>query len=92
VPCLVNQGVGDVVEIVEADRTGIVLRDLDEQSIRTAAAQLIALSGEEGIAARCVASAHRRFSLIDGVTEYRAIYARLAGAVGATPVEAASNG
>ena len=82
VPCLVNQGVGDVVEIVEADRTGVVLRDFAPGSIRTAAEQLVALAREPDIAARCVESAHRRFSLLDGVKAYRAIYARLGGGAG----------
>jgi glycosyltransferase involved in cell wall biosynthesis len=79
VPCLVNAGVGDVVEIVEADRTGVVLRDLDAASVREAAERLVALAREPDITARCVEAAHRRFSLTDGVSSYRAIYARLTG-------------
>jgi glycosyltransferase involved in cell wall biosynthesis len=78
VPCLVNPGIGDVVEIVEADGTGIVLADLSSEAIDDAAARLVALASEEGIAARCVAAAHRRFSLLDGVARYRALYQRLA--------------
>jgi glycosyltransferase involved in cell wall biosynthesis len=77
VPALVNPGIGDVVEIVEADRTGIVLAALDDQSIAKAAASLVALAREPGIAERCVAAAHRRFSLLDGVERYRALYAKL---------------
>jgi glycosyltransferase involved in cell wall biosynthesis len=79
IPCLVNPGVGDVVDIVEADRTGIVLRAADDGSIREAAAGLVALAREDGIAERCVAAAHRRFALTDGVNAYRGIYGRLLG-------------
>jgi glycosyltransferase involved in cell wall biosynthesis len=82
VPCLVNPGIGDVVEIVEADRTGIVLRDASEAGIEQAAAALVAMAREEGIAERCVAAAHRRFSLVDGVARYREIWERLTGGDG----------
>ena len=57
VPALVNPGIGDVVEIVEADRTGIVLHGLDDGSTDEAAAALVALAREPGIAERCVAAA-----------------------------------
>jgi glycosyltransferase involved in cell wall biosynthesis len=77
VPCLVNPGIGDVVDIVEADRTGIVLHDTSQAGIEAAAAALVALAREPGISERCVAAAHRRFSLVDGVARYRALYQRL---------------
>jgi glycosyltransferase involved in cell wall biosynthesis len=80
VPCIVNEGVGDVVEIVEGNRVGVVLHDFTETGRHEAAAALIRLSRELGIRERCVATARALFSLEDGVEAYRRIYDGLTGA------------
>ncbi len=89
VPCLVNEGVGDVAEIVESERVGVVLRGFSPADKADAIDRLLALSRESGIKERCVAAARRRFSLEDGVSAYREIYDRLASR-GAPTVQAAA--
>lgn len=84
VPCLVNEGVGDVAEIVESERVGVVLRGFSPAEMGDAMDRLLALSCESGIKERCVAAARRRFSLDDGVSAYREIYERLVSAEAAT--------
>jgi glycosyltransferase involved in cell wall biosynthesis len=79
VPCVVNRGVGDVVEIVTQDRVGVVLEGFTDRDRAAAADSLIALSREPDIRQRCVESARRRFSLEDGVAVYDAIYRSLSG-------------
>jgi len=83
VPCLVNAGIGDV-DVVEAERVGVMLDGFTDEARRTAAARLLALVGEPGIRERCVAAARRLFSLEDGVSRYAGLYRRLCG-VGAAP-------
>jgi glycosyltransferase involved in cell wall biosynthesis len=79
VPCLVNAGIGDVVEIVSADRVGAVTQDFSEPELQGAVDRLLAIAAEPGIRARCAEAARRRFSVEDGVAAYRAIYERLLG-------------
>jgi glycosyltransferase involved in cell wall biosynthesis len=77
VPCLSNAGIGDVEDIIEGTRVGVVLRDFSDAAIRAGVVGLIALAKEEGIHERCIAAAHRYFSLDEGVAGYRAIYRSL---------------
>lgn len=78
IPCLSNTGIGDVEEIVEGSRVGIVLRNFTQSEMRDGVSRLIALSREEDIHERCVAAARAFFSLGDGVAAYRGIYRQLA--------------
>jgi glycosyltransferase involved in cell wall biosynthesis len=79
VPCLVNAGIGDAAEIVEADGVGAVAEDFSEEKLRPAVDRLLALADDPDVPARCVAAARRRFSVIDGVAAYRGIYRSLLG-------------
>jgi glycosyltransferase involved in cell wall biosynthesis len=85
VPCLVNPGVGDVVEIVEQDRVGAVARDFSDQGLGAAIDRLLALADDPDTPARCAASARRRFSVDDGAEAYAAIYRGLLGQDGGEP-------
>ncbi len=77
IPCVVNDRVGDMAEIIEQSRSGVVLRDFDASSIDTAAEALIALANDPGIRERCVHTARTHFALDRGVAKYAAIYRRL---------------
>ena len=77
IPCIANSGVGDVTEILEGSKVGVVLRDFSAAERRRAVAELLALCQEPGIAERCMSAAKRYFSLESGVAGYREIYSGL---------------
>jgi glycosyltransferase involved in cell wall biosynthesis len=78
-PVVCNAGVGDVDEVIEGDRVGVVLRDFDDESFRRALRGVEALRAEGGLAERARASAERRFDIERvGGAKYRRLYARLA--------------
>ena len=79
VPCVGNAQVGDMEEIIEGERVGVVLRDFSAAAHAAAADRLLALLDEPGTRQRCVATARRLFSLDVGVEAYRQIYDSLAG-------------
>lgn len=77
VPCLGNAGVGDVAEILEQRRVGVVMREFAQSDIERAAEQALRVCEEDGLSARCVATARDLFSLEHGVASYRRIYESL---------------
>lgn len=83
VPCLANSGVGDVEEDFRETGTGITLLVEENGKLITdeldhAVDRLLGLAASKGIAQRCREAAMARFSLDAGITEYDAIYRRLA--------------
>lgn len=77
VPCLANAGVGNVKEILENDRVGVVLHEFNQQSMEKAVEQLLELAGDPEIQTRCISVAQRHFSLESGVRAYDRIYREL---------------
>lgn len=77
-PVIVNPGVGDVVELVEHHRVGVVLRGDDAAAIADAADQVRALMTEGDLASRCRAVARRFFDVSVGSRQYAELYMRLA--------------
>jgi len=77
IPCLSNQGVGDMAQILEVDRVGVALSDLKPSSLRDGVSRLLDLAADPSTSERCVASAHRHFSLQDGVDRYAQVYRSL---------------
>ncbi|HEX8292532.1 MAG TPA: hypothetical protein VF570_12295, partial [Pyrinomonadaceae bacterium] len=78
-PVVTNAGIGDVDEVIEGDRVGVVLRDFDDESFTRALAGVEALRAEGDLAGRARASAERRFDIERvGGAKYRRLYRRLA--------------
>lgn len=80
IPCISSAGVGDVADILEDDRVGIVIRDFSPEGRRAAVQQMFSLLDDPEVEQRCVAAAASRFALTTGVEAYRGIYRALAGA------------
>jgi glycosyltransferase involved in cell wall biosynthesis len=77
-PVICNPGVGDLDELIETDRVGVLLSQFDEQGYEAALEQLANLEKDAGLAERCRASAKKRFSLSSvGGARYRRLYQRL---------------
>lgn len=74
VPCFSNSGVGDMTEILEGERIGVAVNDFSSESLCHGLSRLLDLVAEDGIEARCVAVAHRHFSLYKGVDKYHTVY------------------
>lgn len=79
IPCMSNQGVGDMAAVLEGDRVGVALRDFTASSLDEGIRRLLGLVEEPEISTRCVASARRHFSLDEGVARYRSVYSSLIG-------------
>ena len=74
IPCLANTGVGDMAAVLEGERVGVAVDAFDPAALDAGLSRLLALVQEPDIRERCVAAAHRHFSLDEGVERYRAIY------------------
>jgi glycosyltransferase involved in cell wall biosynthesis len=77
VPVVGNAGCGDMVQIIAGDHVGVAMADTSPESIGASAWALLDQLEDPDLPGRCVASAHRHFSLEDGVAGYRAIYRSL---------------
>jgi glycosyltransferase involved in cell wall biosynthesis len=79
VPVIGNAGCGDMAAIIERDRVGVAMAETTPAAIEAAVAQLLHRLEDPTIRDRCIASANRHFSLLDGVAKYRIVYHQLAG-------------
>jgi glycosyltransferase involved in cell wall biosynthesis len=77
VPCLGNVGVGDMADVLEVDRVGVTVKSFDQASLQEGLIRLLGLCADLEVSDRCVASAHRHFSLDEGVARYERIYTSL---------------
>ncbi len=77
-PVVCNGGIGDMDELVENERVGIVMCNFDEAAYQTAAEQALGLVNEVGVNERCrrVARAHFDLHTIGG-NQYVELYRRL---------------
>lgn len=73
-PVAVSAGVGDLEEIVESERVGVVVRDENGPALARAAAELRELAADAGARDRCRALARERFDLEAGAAAYSALY------------------
>ncbi|NDK38719.1 glycosyltransferase [Pseudoxanthomonas gei] len=77
IPCLSNRGVGDMASLLEGEQVGVALAEFDTASLLVGVESLLKLVALPEISARCVQSAHRHFSLDEGVARYQAVYESL---------------
>jgi len=74
VPVVAVAGVGDLADIIGADRVGLAVSEPLLPQLSAIAEKLLALADDPTIAERCRAVAEARFSLDVGVAAYREIY------------------
>lgn len=77
VPCIGNNGVGDIKNILERNKIGVVLNEFNTNSLNQAASDILRLSENPKIRDNCRMFANLYFSLKDGVKSYRSIYESL---------------
>ena len=77
-PVICNTGVGDLDELIETDRVGVVISEFNNDAYGRALKQLEVLRQDAGLEERCRASAKKRFSLNNvGGERYRRLYRRM---------------
>jgi glycosyltransferase involved in cell wall biosynthesis len=77
-PVICNSGIGDVDEVIEEDRVGVLVNEFNAERYLTALQEITVLSEDRGLAGRCRASAVKRFDLLSvGGARYRRLYRRL---------------
>lgn len=84
IPCLVNHGVGDMGEIVEAERVGAAVHSFDDVTLLDGVQRLLNDLEDEGLPVRCRDTSERLFSVERGVRGYDLIYQNLACASSVT--------
>ncbi len=77
IPCLSNDGIGDMTRILEEEGVGVILREFTPAAQREAVQKYLRLVSSHGVQQKCVAAAHRHFSLDVGVQAYHALYRSL---------------
>lgn len=78
-PVISNTGIGDLDEIIETDRVGVIVREFNEAAYLRALTEVGLLAREnKDLAARCAEAARRRFDLGRvGGEAYRRLYRRV---------------
>lgn len=74
VPCLTNEGVGDMASIINTNNIGKTINEFTDEAIRGGIFELIQLANQKDIISRCVQVAEKSFSLKKGVVKYADIY------------------
>jgi glycosyltransferase involved in cell wall biosynthesis len=77
-PVVCNTGVGDLDELIDTDRVGVLISEFTPEAYARALAELAALRRDADLPERCRSSARRRFDLAAvGGARYRRLYRRL---------------
>jgi len=74
IPCLTNDGVGDMGDILRLGGAGIIIHELNKDSIRKGIKGLIELTQQKDIMIKCRETASLNFSLSNGIASYSKIY------------------
>jgi glycosyltransferase involved in cell wall biosynthesis len=74
IPCLTNGGVGDVKEIINNEKVGVIVDEFSRETLEHALTRFLNLVAEPSTKQRCVTAARNRFSLDDGEKKYDHIY------------------
>jgi len=77
-PIIVNEGIGDVADLVDKHRVGVVVREFTNQAYLEAINKMDNLRKDPKLAQRCRRVAEEKLSLSMGVDRYQAIYRRMA--------------
>jgi glycosyltransferase involved in cell wall biosynthesis len=77
IPCLTNNGVGDMGDILHSSGAGKTIDTLNASSIRKGVNGLIELTQQKDIMIKCRKAAALHFSLSDGIASYSKIYKSL---------------
>jgi glycosyltransferase involved in cell wall biosynthesis len=78
IPVVSNEGIGDIDDLLEQERVGVLVHDFTPETFASAARRAIELAGNASVAARCVEVARRHFDLKTvGAEGYISVYRRI---------------
>ncbi len=77
VPCLTNEGIGDMSDILNSSKVGKTIDVFSKSSMREGIIELIELTQQKDIMERCRKAAESYFSLSEGISSYSKIYKSL---------------
>lgn len=78
-PVVANPGVGDVEQVINDHRVGVLARGSHTPDMDACVAELLALLKDPDLASRCRRTAEQLFSLESGTAAYRQLYAQILG-------------
>jgi glycosyltransferase involved in cell wall biosynthesis len=74
VPIITGPGVGDVVEIIQKENVGIILKSFTAAKIRQSFKKIIRLKRKKNISKQCRLVAKKYFSLEEGTKKFNQVY------------------
>ena len=74
VPIITGPGVGDVVEIIQKENVGIILKSFTAAKIRQSFKKIIRLKRKKNISKQCRLVAKKFFSLEEGTKKFNQVY------------------
>lgn len=74
IPCLSNEGIGDMTRLLEENKVGVAIKDFSSESIKVGVNRLILLAEDKEIQDRARNTSKKYFSLESGVEAYNSIY------------------
>ena len=77
IPILGNSGVGDMADIINRYRVGVVVDDGSEDSLRACLLNIASLLSDNDLQTRCHYAANDYFSVENGAESYRNIYRKI---------------
>lgn len=78
IPIINSSGIGDVDQVIEEDRIGVVINDFSSETFIKALKEIDDLLKDDELALRCKMSAKKRFDLWEvGGKKYRSLYRRI---------------
>lgn len=85
-PIVCNAGIGDLDKLIEAKRSGVLLREFTPQAYLKALHEVDVMRGDETLPTRLRGVARQEFDLVGvGRTRYRRLYERLVERIQASP-------
>lgn len=78
-PCLTNQGVGDLADILEEGNVGVAVENFERATLAEGIRRLLEMAADPRTSKRCRAVANRHFSLDEGVARYESVYRQMDG-------------
>lgn len=76
-PVALNSGIGDLDDMIERERVGVIVREFTAAGYHRASASLRALLQDPSIADRCRQLAESRFNVESGADGYLEVYEAL---------------